>query len=105
MQEIINSINEAEAKAAEIKAEALQQAAKIAEDAETRCSEIAKLSEAECKALRENSIKAAEEEAGKRYDSEIAAKRAEAAKFRAECLKNTDEIVNVIVRRVARGGC
>lgn len=105
MQEIINSINEAEAKAAEIKADALQQAAKIAEVAETRCTEIAKLSEAECKALRENSIKAAEEEALSKYESEIAAKKAEAAEFRAERLKNTDEIVNAIVRRVARGGC
>lgn len=105
MQEIINSINEAEAKAAEIKAEALKKAAAIAENAEARCGEIAGLSEAECKALREKSIKNAEAEAQKKYDSEITAKRAEAAQYRADRLKNTDNLVGDIVRRITRGGC
>lgn len=105
MQDIINSINEAEAKAAEIKAEALRRAAKIAEAAEERCAEIAKLSEAECKAYREDSIKTAEAEAQKNYDSEIAVKRAEAAKYCADRFKNTDKTVNDIVRRVKRGSC
>jgi len=44
MQEIINSINEAEAKAAEIKAQAIKKAAEIAENAEERSAEISKLS-------------------------------------------------------------
>ena len=94
MQEIINSINEAEEKAAE-----------IAENAEIRSAEIAALSEAECKALREKSIKTAKEEARKNYESEITVKRAESAQYRADRLKNIDKIVNDIVRRVTRGGC
>lgn len=105
MQEIINSINEAEAKAAEIKAKAQQKAAEIAENAEERSTEIARLCEAECKALRESSIKEAEEEAEKKYNSEIAVNRAEAAKYAADRLKDTDKIVNDIVRRITRGGC
>ena len=105
MQEIINEISEAEAKAAEIKAEAQKKAAEILADAEIRCGEIAKLSEAECKAFREKSIKTAEDTANKQYDSEITVKRAEAAQYRADRLKNTDKIVSDIVRRVKRGGC
>lgn len=105
MQQIIDSINEAEAKAAEIKANALKKAAAIAENAEERSAEIAKLSEAECKSYREKSIKTAEEEAEKKYVSEITVKRAEASKYAADRLKNTDKTVNDIVRRITRGGC
>ena len=105
MQEIINSINEAEEKAAEIKAAAIKKAAEIAENAENRIAEILALSEAECKALREKSIKTAKEQARKNYESEITVKRAESAQYRAERIKNIDKIVNDIVRRITRGGC
>ena len=105
MQEIINSINEAEEKAAEIKAAAIKKAAEIAENAENRSAEILALSEAECKALREKSIKTAKEQARKNYESEITVKRAESAQYRAERIKNIDKIVNDIVRRITRGGC
>ena len=105
MQEIINSINEAEEKAAEIKAAAIKKAAEIAENAENRSAEILALSEAESKALREKSIKTAKEQARKNYESEITVKRAESAQYRAERIKNIDKIVNDIVRRITRGGC
>ena len=105
MQQIIESINEAEAKAAEIKAEALDKATKIAENAEERSAEIAKLSEAECKVYREKSIKTAEEEAEQKYVSDITVKRAESAQYAADRLKDTDKIVNDIVRRITRGSC
>ena len=105
MQEIINSINEAEEKAAAIKAAAIKKAAEIAENAENRSAEILALSEAECKALREKSIKTAKEQARKNYESEITVKRAESAQYRAERIKNIDKIVNDIVRRITRGGC
>ena len=105
MQEIINSINEAEEKAAEIKAAEIKKAAEIAENAENRSAEILALSEAECKALREKSIKTAKEQARKNYESEITVKRAESAQYRAERIKNIDKIVNDIVRRITRGGC
>lgn len=105
MQEILKSINEAEQKAAEIKAEALKKAALIAGNAEERSAEIAKLSEAECKSFREKAVKEAEAEAQKRYDDEITAKRAEAAKYAADRLKTCDNIVSDIVRRIVRGSC
>ena len=105
MQEIINSINEAEAKAAEIKAQARKKAAEIAENAEERSAEISKLSETELKAYREKSVKEAEAEAQKRYDSEIAIKRAEAAQYAAERLNNADKFIGDIVRRITRGSC
>ena len=103
MQEIIDKINEAEAKAAEIKAKAYEKAAEIASDAEERAADIARLAEADCKALRESSLKAANEEAQKRYDDEITVNRAKASKYCADRLKDTDKIINDIVRRITRG--
>ena len=103
MQEIIDRINEAEAKAAEIKANALEKAAEIASSAEERAADIERIAEADCKTLRESSLKAAQEEAQKRYDNEITVNRAKAAKYCADRLKDTDKIVNDIVRRITRG--
>lgn len=105
MQDILKSIIDAEKRAAEIKAEAQQRAALIAQNAEERAAEIARLSEAECKAYREKAVKEAIEEAQKRYDGEITIRRAEAAKYAADRLKTTDNIVGEIVRRIVRGGC
>lgn len=103
MQELLKSINEAEQRAAQIKEDAQKKAAGIAEQAEERSSEISKLSEAECKSFREKAIREAEEEARKKYEAEIAVKRAEASKYAADRLKTTDNIVVEIVRRVVRG--
>ena len=103
MQEIIEKINEAESKAAEIKANALEKAAEIAANAEERAADIERLAEVDCKALRESSLKAAQEEAQKRYDDEITVNRAKASKYCADRLKDTDKIVNDIVLRITRG--
>ena len=103
MQEIIQLINEAEQKASEIKANALEKAGDIASDAENRASDIEKLAEAECKAMREKILKEAVEEAQKRYDNEITVNRAKASKYCEDRLQDTDKIVNDIVRRITRG--
>ena len=103
MQEIIEKINEAEAQAAEIKANALEKAADIASKAEERAADIERLAESDCKALRESSQKAAVEEAGRRYDNEITVNRAKAAQYCADRLKDTDKIVSDIVKRITRG--
>ena len=103
MQEIIQLINEAEQKAAEIKAKAYDKAAEIAASAEERAADIEKLAEADCKALRESSLKAAQESADKLYDNEITVNRAKASKYCADRLKDTDKIVSDIVRRITRG--
>ena len=103
MQEIIEKISKAEQNAAEIKEQALEKAAKIILDAEGRASDIEKLAETECRTLRENSLKEATQEAQKRYDNEIIVNRAKASKYCADRLKDTDKIVNDIVRRIVRG--
>ena len=103
MQEIIDRINEAEATAAEIKVKALEKAAEIASDAEERAADIERIAEVDAKTLREDSFKAATEEAQKRYDNEITVNRAKASKYCADRLKDTDKIVNDIVRRITRG--
>ncbi len=103
MQEIIQLINEAEEKAAEIKSEAQDRAAAIAADAEARVADIDKLAEAQCKELRESIVKEAVEEAQKRYDNEITVNRAKASRYCADRLKETDKIVSDIVRRITRG--
>ncbi len=103
MQEIIELINEAEAKAAEIKAQALDKAAEIADAAEQRAADIEKLAEADGKALREKTLKNAVEEAQRRYDEEITVNRAKASKYCSDRLKETDKIVSDIVRRITRG--
>lgn len=105
MSTIIECIQEAELKAAEIKTAALEKANVIAGNAETRSAEIARLCEAECKAYREKAVREAEQEAQKAYNNEITVKRAEASKYAADRLKETDKIVNDIVRRISRGSC
>ena len=103
MQEVINSITEAEQRAEEIKARALTRAAQTEEDAEARSAEIAALSEAECKAYREKGIKEAEALAESEYVKSITVQRAEAAQYCADRLKNADVAVSDIVRRITRG--
>ena len=103
MQEIIEKICEAEAKAAEIKGQAIEKAGEIASDSEERAADIEKLAEADAKALRESSLREAAEEAQKRYDNEITVNRAKASKYCADRLKDTDKIVSDIVRRITRG--
>ena len=50
-------------------------------------------------------LEQAEADAQKKYEAEMTVKRAEAAQYAAERLKDTDGAVNEIVRRVKRGGC
>ena len=103
MQEIIEKISKAEQNATEIKEKALEKANEIVSDAEERASDIEKIAEADCKTLRESSLKQATQEAQKRYDDEITVNRAKASKYCADRLKDTDKIVNDIVRRIVRG--
>lgn len=105
MNEIIKSITEAEGKAAEIKASALEKAAEIAAAAEARADEIEKKCETDCKLFRENAIKKAERDAAANYDKALADKRAEAKAYADSVIKKTDGAVTGIVRRITRGSC
>lgn len=105
MNEIIKSITEAEAKAAEIKADALQKAAEIAAAAEVRAEEIARKCETDCKLFRENQLKKAERDAQANYEKSLSDKRAEAKAYADSLINGTDNAVDGIVRRVTRGSC
>lgn len=103
MQDIINSINEAEVKASEIKAQAQAKCAEIVQKAETVADEIAKRCETDCKLYREAEIRKAEKKAEEDYRKALSAKRAEAGAYADNIIKNTDAEVNEIVRRITRG--
>lgn len=103
MREIMEMINEAEEKAAEIKAEANDKAAGISSDADERAADIERLAEVDAKELREKTIEDAKRQAQKHYDDEIALNRAKAAGYCADRLKAGDKTVGDIVRRVTRG--
>lgn len=105
MNEIIKSITEAEEKAAEIKAAALQKAAEIAAAAEVRADEIARKCETDCKLYRENQLKKAERDAAANYEKSLAEKSAEAKAYADFIIKQTDGAVNDILRRITRGSC
>ena len=105
MNEIIKSITDAEAQAAEIKAAALQKAAEITAAAEVRADEIARKCETDCKLYRENQLKKAERDAEANYEKALSDKRDEAKAYADSVIKQTDGAVNDIVRRITRGSC
>ncbi|MDE7083501.1 MAG: hypothetical protein K2O89_07365 [Clostridia bacterium] len=105
MNEVIKSITEAEAKAAEIKADALQKAAEIAATAEMRAEEISRKCETDCKLFRENQLKKAERDAEANYEKEISEKSGKAKAYADLLITKTDGTVNEIVRRITRGSC
>lgn len=102
-EDIIKSITEAEAQAAELKAEALKKAAEIAVRAEARASELEKTSEEVCKAYRETQLKAAEADAEKEYFRTLVERRAEAEKYASRLLEQTELPVSGIVGRITSG--
>lgn len=103
MEEIIKSIIEAEAQAAEIKEQALSRAAEIAENAEVRAAEIEKVSAEESKKYRENALKKAQADAQARYDAAIGEAQVKAKQFVEERLEHCERQIKEIVRRVSDG--
>ena len=100
MDEIIQAVTEAEAKAAQIKAQASEKAAEIVAQAEQEAQDILKASEAECKKYREQAIKSAEENAENAYFVALSSQRAEAKAYADDLLKDTKASVGRIVRRI-----
>ncbi len=100
MEEILKSVAEAEARAAETREAATDKAAEIIARAEARAAELAKSSEAECKAYREQALSAARRQAQENYLRAIEIRRGEAEKYADGLLKNTDAQVNTITRRI-----
>ena len=100
MEEIIKAVKEAEAEAAQKKAQANEKAAQIAAQAEQDAQDILKASEAECKQYRERELKNAEENAENAYFVTLSEKRAEAKAYADSLLKDTKASVGRIVRRI-----
>lgn len=105
MDEIIKSITETEAKAAEMKAEALQKAERIVAEAEARADEIARKCDTDCKLFRENQLKKAEKDAAEYYKKALSDKRTAAKLYADSLINKTDGAVKEIVRRISSGSC
>ncbi len=103
MEEILKSVAEAEARAAEIREDATDKAAEIVARAEARATELAKSSEADSKAYREQALAAARRQAQEDYLRALEVRRGEAEKYADGLLKNTDAFVNTITRRICSG--
>lgn len=105
MDEIIKSVNEAEAQAAKIKSDAVVRAGKIIEQARAQASEIERAAAAERTAYRENAIKVAEEQAEKDYNAAIKKSGADAEQYAENVLRYVEVTVGKIVGRVSGGNC
>lgn len=103
MEEIIQSITEAEAEAAQIKANAQDRAAQIIAGAQANAQQVAQNTESECKVLRETGIRNAEKTAQANYDKAIAESAASAKKYADGVIKTVDNQVNEIVGRIVGG--
>lgn len=102
-EEIIKSITDAEAQAAEIKRVASEKAAKILSDAEMQAARLEQSSVEVCKAYRESQTKTAIAEAEEAYRATITAKEKETKEYCTRVLENSDAAVSDIVGRIVCG--
>lgn len=103
MNEIMQSISEAEQKAALIREQALSRAAEIAAQAEADAAALKKAAEEKAKNARERGIRVAQEQAQADYEREIASKTQSARSYAQEQLPKTEQIEKDIVRRICSG--
>ncbi|MBR2341105.1 MAG: hypothetical protein IKA72_01680 [Clostridia bacterium] len=104
-EEILQSILSAEAQANAEKTRATQQAEGILAEAETTAQKIEQKSLNACKAFLEAEQAAAKSVAQKQYEETILSKTKEAKEYCAETLKNSENLVSEIVRRIVSGDC
>jgi len=100
--ELVQSIKDAEARAASIKDEAAAEAQSIILSAEKSAKELEKTSAEECRSYAETHLKAVEADAQKAYDTEIAQGKRRAEKY-AENILNSTDMAGEIVRRIVNG--
>lgn len=103
MDDLIQSIREAEEKALKIRAEAYEKAAAISAGAAERAANIERANAEECRINRENVISEAEKEAEEAYNGATAAAGREAKAYADSVLENTDIVVGKIVGRICGG--
>ena len=100
MEELIQSIQEAEERAQKLKADARERAAAITAEAEQSASALLSACEKECAEKRLSSLALARDGAQKEYEKSIAEAEAEAKQYADGVLKDTKSVVSRIVRRV-----
>lgn len=105
MDEMINAITEAEAKATEIKNAALLRAGEIVEKARATAVELEKNSAVERAKYKDDSLKAAALQAQKEYEQSIEKSKVSAAAYAKTVAPSTDLIVGKIVGRISGGNC
>lgn len=103
MEEILESITQAEEKASLIKEEALKKAGEIAAKAADEAGLILKRSESEIRLYRERTLQQAAAEGEKRYNDALEKTRAEAKAYADGIIKKTDGTSSEIVGRITRG--
>lgn len=103
MEEIINSINQAEAQALEIKTQAQADAAAIIANAEAVAADFAKKSELARKSYRADKLKLAEAEARHNYAKTIEENSAKYKEFADGALKNAEKYAEEIAGRISGG--
>lgn len=97
---VLELINQAEERAAEIKAKAQEEGAETVAAAEKEAAEIARASEADLRKFRDGEIKSAENRAEAEYEKRIAESRADARGYADRLLESADIFVGEIVGRI-----
>lgn len=103
MDDIIQSITEAEAQAVQLKSDAVLRAGKIIEDARTQSANRERIAAEERAAYRDEQLAAARLQAERDYAASLAVRRKEAEEYVERASKNTDVIVGRIVGRLCGG--
>ncbi len=105
MNDIIQSITEAENRASEIKAKALERATEISAAAEEKCARLAKECATDCKIMRETAVNNAVKDAEAQYDLTIEKKTAESRAYADALIKKSGPVAAEIAGRIVRGSC
>lgn len=105
MEEIIQSIKQAEEKATSVKEAALLKSHEIIAQAESDAREFLRTAEVKRKNDRENALRIARDKADAEYRSSVESSRKEAKTFADGCIEKLDRSVQEIVRRIVSGDC
>ncbi len=104
-EDIIKSITNAEAQAAEWKREAEEKATAILSEAELRAARTEKTSEEVCKAYRETQTRNAYADAEKEYAVALKQAQTEAKAYCDRVMESSESVVSQIVGRIIGGSC
>lgn len=104
-QEIIKSIQDAEAQAQAVKQAALLQAEEIVKQAERAAAKEGETMDEVCRAYKNSQLKDAEKIAEKAYEQALENQREQSATACSKILEESEPYVGVIIGRIIRGDC